>query len=151
MTLTGHKNCKKDWIAIKLAENSDVNFVYPYVAMDLPNGIELANMEGYHIVVPSVFEDMKREEKLLYSVIVNKREYAFFDFQMTSPYNVVIVDDYGVIAIKDNWDGDVYSVFVKAKNQQPSKRVGEFLTLTEFDEVFDADNDDIDELEARII
>lgn len=151
VTLTGHKNSNKDWVAEKLAENSDVEFVYPYVGIELPNGIEPhIFMEGYHIVVPRVLEDMKRDEKILYSVEVNGREYVFFEFQMTAPYNVIIVDDYGVLSIKDNWDGELYTVFVKAKGQKPSERVGEFLTPSEFDEVFDADKDDIDELGARI-
>ena len=149
VTLTGHKNTKKDWIARKLAEKSDIQFVTPYVGIDLPNGIEPVEFENSHIVLPAVMEDMIRDENVLYRVIINKKVYAFFEFQMTAPINVIIVDDYGVISVKDNWDGDVYTVFLQAKNQKPSDRVGEYLTPTEFDEVFDADGGDIEELEAR--
>lgn len=150
VTLTGHKDTRKDWIAGKLAENSDVNFVRPYVGMELPMGVEPSHWDEYHIVLPSILQDMIRSEKVLYRIIVDKKEYVFFEFQMTAPYNVVIVDDYGVIAIKDNWDGEVYTVFVKSKDQKPSKRVGEYLTPSEFDEIFDSDTGDIDELGARM-
>ena len=136
---------------MKLAENSDVNFVRPYVGLELPNGVEPDYLMDYHIVVPSVLQDMVRDEKVLYRIIINKKEYVIFDFQMTASYNVVIVDDYGVISIKDNWDGDVYTVFVKSRNQKPSERVEVYMPQNYFDEVFDADNDDIDELGARIV
>lgn len=151
VTITGHKHTKKDWIAKKLAENSDVQYVTPYVGIDLPTGIEPSELQENHVVVPSVLEDMLRDEKVLYRVIINKREYVFFEFQMTAPYNVIIVDDYGVISVKDNWDGEVYTIFLTSKNQKPSERVGEYLTPSEFDEVFDADTGNVDELEARIV
>ena len=94
---------------------------------------------------------MVRSEEVLYSVEIEGRDYVYFKFQMNAPYNVLITDDYGVIALQDNWDGELYTIFVTSKNQKPSKRVGEYLTPSEFDEVFDVDVDDIDELEARIV
>ena len=151
VAIVGHKHTKKDWIATKLSENSDVEYIRPYVGIDLPQNAEPHELSEYHVVLPQVLEDMLRTEDVLYYVEINGRIYAYFKFQMKSAYNVLITDDYGVIALKDNWDGELYSIFVKSQNQEPSKRVGEFLTPSEFDEVFDVDSDDLDELEARIV
>lgn len=149
VTITGHKNTKKDYIASKLAENSDVEFIKPYVDVELPKGIEPEEFGEYHIVLPAVMDDMIRDEKVICITEIENRRYVFFDFQLTADYNILIVDDYGMMLIKEKYD-DVYSILLKSKNQRPSKRVLEFLTPTEFDEVFDVDNDDIDELEVRI-
>ena len=70
---------------------------------------------------------------------------------MTAPYNVLITDDCGVLALQDKWDGELYTIFVTSKNQEPSERIGKCLEISEFDEVFDVDTDDIDELEAKIV
>ena len=151
VAIVGHKHTKKDWLGYKLAENSDVNYIRPYVGLDLPKGVEPEEFGDYHIVLPQVLDDMVRSEEVLYSVEIEGRDYVYFKFQMNAPYNVLITDDYGVIALQDSWDGELYTIFVTSKNQKPSKRVGEYLTPSEFDEVFDVDVDDIDELEARIV
>ena len=151
VAIVGHKHTKKDYLATKLAENSDVEFIRPYVGIDLPNGIEPHEFGDYHIVLPQILEDMMRSEEVLYSVDINGRTYVYFKFQMIKAYNVLITDDYGVIALQDNWDGELYTIFVKSAKQEKSSRVGEYLTPSEFDEVFDIDVGDIDELEARIV
>ena len=151
VAIVGHKHTKKDWIASKLAENSDVQNIRPYVGLELPKGVEPDEFGDYHIVLPQVHYDMLNTEDVLYNVEINSRNYTYFRFQMTAPYNVLITDDYGVMALKDNWDGELYTIYVTSKNQKPSKRVGEYLTPSEFDEVFDVDTGDIDELEARIV
>ena len=141
---------KKDWIATKLAENSDVNYIKPYMGLELPNGYEFSDLEDVHIVLPSVLEDMKREEKVLSLTTIEDKEYVFFDFQMLAQYNVIIVDDEGLKSLRENWDGNIFSIFVKSSNQKPSKRVGTIFAEHDFDMVFNVDLDDIDELEARL-
>ena len=150
VSITGHKNTKKVWLAEKLAENSDVEYVTPYVGVKLPQKMTPEEFGHYHVVLPTVLEDMERDEEVLYSVRLNGRKYVYFKFQMTADYNVVILDDYGVLSFRERWDGDLYSIFVIGKTFEPSKRVEEFLTRHEFDEIFNVETDDINELEARI-
>jgi len=153
VTLTGHKNCKKDIVASRLSENSDVEWIKPYVGINLPKGVEPIEMaDRFHIVLPQVLEDMIRQEKVLYKILINGKWYVFFEFQLTHDYNVMILDDLGVITLwdKDVWAGETYNIFVTSKQETPSERVGEYLNKTDFDEVFDADVGDIHELEVRI-
>lgn len=151
VTLTGHKHTKKDYVAEKLAENSEVEFIKPYVDMELPKHIEPFEMEErFHIVLPAVMDDMLRDEKVLCKTEINGKRYVIFEFQMVKDYNVVIVDDYGLLQIRDNWDGEMFTIFVTSKNQKPSERVCEFLTPSEFDVRFSSDFDDFDELESML-
>jgi hypothetical protein len=151
VTLTGHKNTNKEFIAEKLAMNSDVEFVKPYTARDLPQGIEpsLAGVD-FNIVLPTVLEDMMRDEKVLSITEINGHKYVFFEFQFRKPYSVIIADDYAVIHIKENWDGKLFTVRTVSDNEEKSERVDEFLYKHEFDYVFDLDKDDYEELEALV-
>ena len=151
VTLTGHKHTKKDYVAKKLAENSEVEFIKPYVDMELPKHIEPFEMEErFHIVLPTVMDDMLRDEKVLCKTEINGKRYVIFEFQMVKDYNVIIVDDYGLLQVRDNWDGEMLTIFVTSKNQKPSERVCEFLTPSEFDVRFSSDFDDFDELESML-
>ena len=49
VTITGHKNTNKDFIAEKLAENSDVEFIQPYVDAELPKGVEPEEFGKYQL------------------------------------------------------------------------------------------------------
>ena len=64
---------------------------------------------------------------------------------------MVIVDDYGVVDIRDKWKGKLYTIRLVSDNEERSDRVGEYLYKHEFDLVFDVDHDDFNELEARIV
>ena len=149
VTITGHKHTKKDYVAMKLAENSDVEFIQPYVDVELPKGVEPDEFDGYHIVLPAVMDDMIRDEEVISITEINGRRYVFFEFQITADYIVVIVDDFGLKAIKDKYK-NVFTVLLKSKNQEPSERVLEFLKPSDFDVVFDVDTEDISDLEDKI-
>ena len=150
ITITGHKNSKKDYVAESLAKNSEVVFVRPYTDKQIPLG-EIAEVYGdYHYVLKATLDSMIETEKVISMITVNGNRYVYFEFQLTGTYNVLIVDDYGLLDLKDRWKGNVYSVLLYSVNQEQSKRVEEYLNRHEFDEVFDVDNDDIYELEARI-
>ena len=151
VTITGHKHTKKGIIATKLAQNSDVEYVRPYTARDLPKGLPHSLEAEYNIVLPSVLDDMMKTEKVLSVTEINGHKYVYFEFQFVKPYSVVIADDYAVVSIKDNWEwGDVFTIRLVSDNEVQSDRVGEYLYKHEFDVVFDVDRDDIYELEHLI-
>lgn len=93
---------------------------------------------------------MIQNEELLSLTRVNSNRYAFFKNQLTASYNVLILDDYALVDVKDKWDGKIYTIKLKSKNQIESDRIGEYYYDHEFDEVFNTDDDDYDELESRI-
>ncbi len=149
VTLTGHKHTKKDYIAKKLAENSDVTYIQPYTDKPLVGGISREEAGGHHFISKEEMDYLlKREELLAMTKIVNTR-YCFFKFQLQSAYNVLIADDYAVVDIKNKYD-NVFTVRVVSDNEEESDRVGEYLYKHEFDYVFDVDKDDFNELEALI-
>ena len=150
ITLTGHKEVKKDYIANKLAENSDVGFVRPYTDIDTPFLEEDGKQWEYNVVLPSVLDDMVSEEEVLCYGEINGQRYVFFQFQLVHDYNVLIVDDYYLYDLKNKWDGAIYSVKLVQKDQVESERVGVIYKDEDFDMVFDVDRDDIFELEARL-
>lgn len=154
VTITGHKNTKKDFIAEKLAMNDDIEFVHPYTARELPQGIEPADMGEYHIVLPTVLDKMIEEENVLSITEINGHKYVYFEFQFKEPISVVIADDYAVIDIKKNWThfngGDVFTIRAVSDNEEQSDRVGEYLYKHEFDVVFDWNKDDFDVLNDLI-
>lgn len=151
ITLTGHKNSGKDNIAYSLAKNDAVEYVYPYTDRPVPKKMESERInENYHFVDKDELDLMMNVEDVLCATIVNGHRYVFFEKQIQYPYNVLIVDDYTLANLKENWKGKLYTVRVKSKNEVESERVGEYFYEHEFDEVFNYDSDDIDELEARI-
>lgn len=151
VTVTGHKHTHKNTIAMRLAGNSDVEWVRPYTARELPKDIEPSALEGeYNVVLPSVLDDMMEKEKVLSVTTIGDNKYVFFEFQFRKNFSVVIVDDYAVVDIKQNWDGKVFTIRAVSDNEEQSDRVGEYLYKHEFDVVFDYTKDDFYELEHRI-
>lgn len=151
VTLTGHKFTKKTIVASKLASNSDVVYVQPYTDRELPKWAVDGEELGFHFVLPSVLDKMIEEEDVLTMKTVNENRYVFFKFQFIAPYNVVIVDDYGVLDIKNEWDDLIYTIRLVSDKEKQSDRVGEYLFKHEFDLIFDYDKDDFDEMESKII
>ena len=149
VTLTGHKHTKKDIIAQRLAKNSDVKFVRPFTERGVKNCSD-DDLVDYNVVLPSALDEMIDSEDVLTITKRGKYRYVFFKFQLTSTYNVLIVDDYQLKDIKDVWDDEIYTVKLTSKKEVESDYVGEYYFNDEFDEVFDVDVGDIDELEWRI-
>lgn len=151
VTLTGHKFTKKTIVASRLANNSDVEYIKPYTDREIPKWMVEYEIEDLHFVLPSVLDKMIEEEDVLTMKTINGNRYVIFKFQMVAPYNVVIVDDYGVLDIESEWDGEVYTIRLVSDNEKQSDRVGEYLFKHEFDLVFDYNKDDFDELESKIV
>ena len=150
ITVTGHKNCGKDIIAQRLSKYENVSYIKPYTDRELPQNAEPIDLEKYHYVLPTVMEDLLRDEKVLAMTEVNGHLYVFFEFQMRDEYNVLIADDYAVISIKDNFDGRVITVRVVSENETESDRVGEYLYAHEFDYFIDYDKYDLDDLRGLV-
>lgn len=145
ITVTGHKNCGKDIIAQRLSKYENVTYIRPYTDRELPQNAEPIDLEKYHYVLPTVMEDLLRDEKVLAKTEVNGHLYVFFEFQIMEGYNVLIADDYAVIHIKDNFD-DVVTVRVVSEKETESDRVGEYLFAHEFDYFIDYDRYDLNDL-----
>lgn len=146
VTLTGHKHSGKSIIANRLSENSAVEYVKPYTDA-------LYNetwSDSFHYVSSERLDELIEKYTVLYESSINGHRYVFFKEQLKEAYNVMILDDYGVANIKSNYDYDVYSIKVHSSNEKPSERVGVYLYNHEFDYIFDYDNDDYYDLEARI-
>lgn len=151
ITLTGHKHTKKDIVAEKLAKNSDVAFIKPYTDKEKKSYILDEYVGGYHHMSKEELDYMIRNEEVLCKTKIGDARYVFFKSQLTAPYNVLIVDDYAVVEIKDNWKGSIYTIRLVSDNEEESDRVGEYLYKHEFDLIFDYYKDDFDELEAKIV
>ena len=151
ITITGHKHTKKNDLARKLAKNSEVIWVQPYTDRPIPKS-EIPEKYGeYHFTTKEELDYLIKNNDVLSVTTINNHRYVFFNFQITANYNVLIVDDYGVVDIKTRWKGKIYTIRVVSDNEEQSDRVGEFLYKHEFDTVFDVDKDDYDELEALIV
>ena len=146
VSLTGHKNSKKTTVAFELAKNSAVEFVKAYT--DKPSNDMW--IDCYFYVSKDKLDELIEEREVLYKSMVDGYRYVFFKDQLTAPYNILILDDYGVADLQGKYSNYFYSIKVVSKNQVDSDRVGVYLYNHEFDEVFDYDNDEIEDLEARI-
>ena len=151
VTLTGHKYVQKDLIAHKLSMQDDnIEWIRPYVGIDLPSELTIELESHFNVVLPRVLERMMAEEKVLYSETIDDRTYVYFEFQMVNDINVLVVKDEGVLAIKENWSGETYSVFLSSEKQEKSEGVEELMSIWDFDNAFDVDEDDIDDLVVSI-
>jgi len=146
VSLTGHKNCGKVQLAFDLAKNSAVKFVKPYT--DAP--VNDMWIDCYRFVSKEKLDELIDNREVLYESMVNGHRYVFFKDQLTAPYNILILDDYGVADLQGQYSNYFYSIKVTSKNQQDSDRVGVYLYNHEFDRVFDSDTESVSDLEAEI-
>lgn len=141
IVLNGEKNTKKETIALRLANNSDVEYVVPYSTKDNPH-----------------FNYMRREDLLgkikkddpIMTTHLNGEIYVYFEEQFTADYCVVIADDFALIELLNCWNGDVITVRLVSDKSEKSERSNVYLYNHDFDIVFDVNNDDFNTLEAMI-
>lgn len=151
ITLTGHKNSGKDIIAQKFDKNSGAEWIHPYT--DAPEPSTEAYSKAYstcHHTSRERLDKMIEFQTVLCCTNINGYRYVFFESQLKQPYSVMVIDDYALVDVRSRWKGKIYSIRVNSKNQTQSDRIGEYYYEHEFDEVFNYDSDDFDELEARI-
>lgn len=138
ITVTGHRNCGKERIVEDMTKYGNVNYIKPYTDRKLPENAEPIHLERFHYVLPTVMEDLLRDEMVLSETNINGHKYVFFEFQLKEGYNVMIADDYAVVNIIEILD-DVTTVRVFSENETQSDRVGEYLFKHEFDYLIDYD------------
>lgn len=144
ITLTGEINSGKYNVALDLAKNSNVSFIHPFTDNE-------SAFEEYHIVSKDALDIMIEEEEVLTETIVKGYRYVFFKSQLVTGYNVLIVDDYSLVNLREHWKGKLYSIKVISEHQRESTRIGVYLYNHEFNEVYNYGKDDFDELEWRIM
>ena len=146
IALNGAMNSKKEWVARKLAENSDCIWIKPYT--DRPRlAVDYDDDEMIHLNYPKLSYKMQREVPLA-EVEINNYRYVFFENQLKAGYCVLIADDRVIDYLKNNWDDELITVKIHSNNEEPSKRFQ--LKDDMFDIVFNVDNDDFDELEELV-
>ena len=143
IAIVGHPYSGHITLAYKLSNNSAVSIVYPYT--DCPKTI----YEEYNQVTPDVLDDMLESKTILSNTVIDGYRFVFFKEQLKDAYNVLILDDYALADMRGKYDR-IYSIKCWSKCQGDSDRVGVYLFNHEFDEVYEYDNDDIDELICRI-
>ena len=147
ISLTGAKQSGKVELGFKLAENSAVQFVKAYTDR---KSNQLIWEDCYIFVSSEKLDELLVEREVLHITNIQGNRYVFFKDQLTASYNILIVDDYGVVDLRDKYTNNLYSIKVVSKNQKPSNRVDVYLYNHEFDKVFDVDNDKVEELEWEI-
>ena len=146
IALNGAKNSRKEWVARKLADNSDCIWIKPYT--DRPRlAVDYDDDEMIHLNYPKLSYKLQREEPLAVSV-VNDHRYVFFMHQLRAGYCVLIADDRVIEYLKNNWDDELITVKIHSNDEEESYRFR--LIDDEYDIVFNVDNDDIDELEELV-
>lgn len=146
VTITGAKNSGQLDVALKLAENTAVNFVKCYTDRERNH---LLWEDCYIFVSKEELDTLLDEREVLYQTVLNGDRYVFFKDQVTHEYNVLIVDDYGVVELM-KYRPYFYSIKVVSSNEKPSSRVGVYLYNHEFDRLFQYGVEDIEDLEADI-
>lgn len=150
VTITGHKNCGKEFVVLDLIKNDGVEFVKPYTDRELPPNAEDIHIESFNYVLPTVMDDMLRDEEALFETTINGHRYAVFSFQMIHPVNIIFADDYEVVSAKEHYP-NVYTVRIVSENETQSDRVGEYLYQHEFDFVLDYDKEPVEILRDMIL
>lgn len=151
ITLTGHKNTKKDYIANKLCENSEVHYIKPYCDCEVTLRDDTNAYYDYHQVSKEKLDSMIKEYEVISIREINGIRFVFFEFQLDEGYNVMIVDDYSLMDVRANYPTDeLFAIKLKSDDEVKSDRVDVYLYDHEFDEVFDVDYGDLDLLEVKI-
>lgn len=146
ISLTGAKHSGKLDLGMQLARNSAIKFIKAYT--DRPSNDLWSDC--YYFVSSDKLDELIEKREVLHESKVGKWRYVFFVDQLTAPYNILILDDYGVVDVRSKYKKHLYSIKVVSANEKPSRRVGVYLYNHEFDEVFDIDEDSLEELEWRI-
>lgn len=144
ITITGAKQTGKMELASKLSGNSDCVWVKPYT--NSPN----AYPDCYNVVNKETLSAMIDEEKPIFTTLIKGYRYVVFPSQLLAEYNVLIVDDYALIDVKDAWKNIIVTIKVHSEKEQKSERSGVYLYDHEFDIVFNTDTGNVYELEAEI-
>lgn len=151
IVLNGRKNTGKDYIAKKLAKNTDVDYILPYTDRKSFKNVYPEFTGGYHYIESKVLSEKMEKDTVLVETVINRVKFVFFESQLTSAYNVLILDDESLKQLKKNWKGDLTTVRVVSDKSKESERFDVSLNDSYFHIIYNKDYDDFDELEAMIV
>lgn len=140
ITVTGKKGSKKYEVAEKFGRNTNVSFIKPVTDDKTVNRVDFRYMERDRL------SEKIEDEKPLQTTIIRGWRYCHFGSQLDNDFNVLIVDDFAVQEVKENWD-KVVTVYVEGGVS--SERVGMALSPEWFDYIV-VDGMDLDYLIEQI-
>ena len=142
IAINGAKNSKKEYVASMLARNSDCIWIKPYTD-------EMNHQQDEYIRLnePKLTAKMERETPLCETEVKGHR-WVFFETQFRASFCVIIADDRIINYLKNNWDGELFTIKCHSKDEMESERFS--LPDNEFDLVYNVDNDEIDLLEELV-
>ena len=138
ITLTGLKQSGKTRLAMKWGKNVNVSYLCPYTTN------RKRPTEFFYLSRDKMEEKMKYDT-LLCSSIINGETYAYFKSQLKNDFNIIIVDDYALSELVENYDGRVIKIWVDSSKAESSERSGHFHTRDYYDYTYDMELDDPDE------
>ena len=136
ITVTGKKGSRKYDVAEKFGRNTNVSFIKPVTDDKTVNRIDFRYIERDRLSARI------ESENPLQTTILKGWRYCHFPSQLDNDFNVLIVDDFAVQEVKENYR-DVVTVYVEGGTT--TERVGMALSPEWFDYVV-VDGMDLDYL-----
>lgn len=133
ITLTGLKQSGKEKLAELWDNNENVSYIQPFTT----------NRDSEHLYLSKENMLVKMsEEPYLTCTMINGEYYCHFKSQLCNDFNILIVDDYALKDIKDNFDGRVITIWVDNTKGEASERVGHYYTKSDYEYVYNVGLDD---------
>ena len=138
ITLTGFKQSGKTKLAQLWAKNGNVSYLYPYTTAS-------KRPEDFIYLSRDKMDEKKKYENVLCTTIIKGESYVYIESQLKNDFNIIIVDDYALSEIVENYDGKVIKIWVDSSKAESSERSGHFHTRDYYDYTYDMELDDPDE------
>ena len=141
ITVTGKKGSNKYEIAMNFSKNENVSFISPVTDDKRVNRID------FHYMSRDKLSDKINDEPPLQTTVIRGWRYCHFASQLDNDFNVLIVDDFAVQEVKENWAGKIVTVYVEGG--VATERTGMALSSEWFDYIV-YDGMDLDYLIEQI-
>ena len=136
ITLTGLKQSKKTKLAELWSKNENVSYIQPYTT----------NRDSEHLYIDKDKMYVKLgSEPPLHATMIDGEYYCHFKSQLNNDFNILIVDDYALKDIRENFDGRIISVWVDDPKGEASERVGHYYTKEDYEYIYNVGLDSPDE------
>ena len=142
IAICGKPNSKKDYVAMKLSENSDISYVRPYSDKSIPVNIEPYESDDSYVYLSEYKLSVKMDKEVPLAVReIKGHRYVFFENQLRAEYVVLILDEATLDQLRKDYDGEIFAIYTTVTTcSHPEK----------YDVVFNPDTDDIDLLEVKL-
>lgn len=142
IVVTGEPNSGKDYLASKLAENSDVKFIRPFSDKVIPIQTEPRDFPTKYNYLSEYKLTRKMEREIpLFERVIGKHRYVVFRNQLNADYVVLILNPETLDQLREIYDGEIFSIYCTN---------GGCSNPHDYDIVFNPRVDDIDFLEVKI-